>query len=74
MLFGLKYLETEANRGRGVRDQKEILKIWRKLKPRLQNHGFLEEFKDEEKLRGKVQFFLNGKISSEGKNKYPKNK
>lgn len=56
---GLKYLESEAKRGRTQRDRKSILPVWKGIHPLLKSQNLLAAYENDEPTIQRIKFFLS---------------
>ena len=55
---GLKFLESEARRGRASRDKKSIKYTWKVLHPLLTKFKLLDPYRSNEAIRNRISFFV----------------
>ena len=58
ILHGLWYLQSEASKGRGQRNEDRMKRVWKTIHPNLEKVGMLSQFKNEEKLISSIKFFI----------------
>ncbi|MDG0816451.1 hypothetical protein [Bdellovibrio svalbardensis] len=59
ILHGLYFLRAESERAPGLRDEVRMRQVWARVHRYLERVGLMAEFKEEEKLKSAIRYFID---------------